>query len=102
MGDIEGVWVGEDVKVQLKSEGANTWRLSVKVANTMSCTVTQDGDTFSTGPVMSTKMMPVPRLEARETSMNQLLKDLVMIKRVGSQLRLSGGCASLLLDSAQE
>ena len=75
MADIEGTWSAQDVKVcarylrlklsqvQVKSEGENTWRVSAKVANTMNCTVTKTGDTFIAGKVMSTMMMPVPRLE---------------------------------------
>ena len=31
--------------------------------DTMNCQVTKSGEAFSAGPIMGTKMMPVPRLE---------------------------------------
>merc|ERR1712055_222388 len=91
MAGIEGTWTGERVKVQLRPEGPNTWKLSAKVANTMGCTVTKTGDCFSAGPVMSTKMMPVPILEEREAEISQVLNGLTNITREGSQLCLTGG-----------
>ena len=37
--------------------------------------VTKSGETFSAGPVMGTKMMPVPRLEVMDLYFYSLTKD---------------------------
>merc|ERR1712112_299938 len=100
MAGIEGVWTGQDVKVEIKSEGPNTWKLSAKVANNMGCTVTKDGDTFKSSPVMCTRMMPPPDLQEKENTLSKILSELTGIKVEGSQLCLSGGSCSMLLDPA--
>merc|ERR1712018_444102 len=102
MASIEGVWAAQDLKVQIKGDGENTWRVSAKVANTMNCKVTKSGEAFSAGPVMGTKMMPVPRLEEREKEVNGVLSGLTSISIEGSQLKIASASASLLLDPSQE
>ena len=49
------------------------WRVGAKVGNSMGCTMTESNGVFSPGPVMSTKMMLPPELQALENSVHQLL-----------------------------
>merc|ERR1712183_876592 len=72
------------LKVQIKGDGENAWRVSAKVANTMNCQVTKSGEAFSAGPIMGTKMMPVPRLEEREKEVNSVLAGLTSISMEGT------------------
>merc|ERR1711974_43126 len=94
MASIEGVWAAQDLKVQIKGDGENAWRVSAKVTKT--------GEAFSAGPIMGTKMMPVPRLEEREKEVNSVLAGLTSISIEGSQLKIASASASLLLDPSQE
>merc|ERR1712202_117584 len=96
MAGIEGTWQAEDLKVQIKADGEDKWRVSAKVANTMNCKVTKSGEAFSAGPIMGTKMMPVPRLEEREKEVNGVLSGLTSISIEGSQLKIASASASLL------
>merc|ERR1712243_452123 len=91
MAGIEGAWTGQDVKVEIKSESPNTWKLSAKVANNMGCTITKDGETFEASPVMCTRMMPPPDLHEKENTLSKILSELTGINVEGSQLCLSGG-----------
>merc|ERR1712243_452355 len=79
MAGIEGAWTGQDVKVEIKSEGPNTWKLSAKVANNMGCTITKDGETFKASPVMCTRMMPPPDLQEKENTLSKILSELTGI-----------------------
>jgi len=96
---IEGDWEGEDLKVSIEAEGGK-WRVGATVGNSLSCEVTQDGDKFTSGPVMSTRMMPPPHLQAKETAVSKLLEELNGITREGPGLRLSSQSSSLLLTPA--
>ena len=69
--------------VRVKADGESKWRLSVKVANTMNTLVTRAGEGMSAGPVMGTKMMPVPALEQLEKEISSLLNNLTNIKMEG-------------------
>ena len=69
--------------VKVKADGEDKWRLSVKVANTMNTLVTRAGEGMSAGPVMGTKMMPVPALEQLEKEISSLLNNLTNMKMEG-------------------
>jgi len=98
---LEGDWEGDDLKVSIEAEGgAGKWRVGATVGNSLSCEVTQDGDKFTSGPVMSTRMMPPPHLQAKETAVSKLLEELNCIAREGADLRLSSPSSSLLLTPA--
>merc|ERR1712105_222035 len=62
-------------------------RVGATVGNSLSCEVTQDGNKFTSGPVMSTRMMPPPHLQAKETAVSKLLEELNCIAREGADLR---------------
>ena len=72
--------------VKVKADGEDKWRLSVKVANTMNTVVTRSGAGMSAGPVMGTKMMPVPALEQLEKEISGLLSNLTNIKMEGGEM----------------
>ena len=72
--------------VKVKADGEDKWRLSVKVANTMNTVVTKSGAGMSAGPVMGTKMMPVPALEQLEREISGLLSNLTNIKMEGGEM----------------
>merc|ERR1711934_143389 len=76
--------------VKVKADGEGKWRLSVKVANTMNTLVTRTGEGMSAGPVMGTKMMPVPALEQLEKEISSLLSNLTNMKMEGSDLIVEG------------
>merc|ERR1712172_208513 len=76
--------------VKVKADGEDKWRLSVKVANTMNTPVTRAGEGMSAGPVMGTKMMPVPALEQLEKEISSLLNNLTNMKMEGSDLIIEG------------
>lgn len=98
---LEGDWEGEDLKVSIEAEaGSGKWRVGAVVGNSLSCQVTQDGDKFTSGPVMSTRMMAPPHLQAKETAVCKLLEELDGITREGANLRLSSKSSSLLLAPA--
>ena len=85
---IEGVYElvdGEKGKVSLriKAEGDNKWRVQAKVANNMNCVVTEENGIFTPGPMMSTKMMPVPEFEELENHISRLISGLTNITKEG-------------------
>jgi len=88
---IGGRWVGKDLEVQLEPQGNNVWRLGAKVANSISCTVTKTDSGYTAGPAMSTKMMPPPHLQARETAVSRIMTNLTNITREGTALKLTAG-----------
>ena len=71
--------------VKVKADGEDKWRLSVKVANSMNTLVTRAGEGMSAGPVMGTKMMPVPALEQLEKEISSLLNNLTNMKMEGER-----------------
>ena len=73
--------------VRIKSEGDDKWRLSVKVANTMNTLVTVSDGKAVAGPVMGTKMMPVPALEQLEREISAVLNNMTNIRMEGSILQ---------------
>jgi len=90
---IAGSWMldGEQCWLSIEAEGPGTWRVSAKVGNTMSCSVTEENGVFSAGPVMMTKMMPPPELQALENSINQLVSGITNIAREGDKLLVVAG-----------
>jgi len=90
---IAGSWMleGEQCWLSIEAEGPGTWRVSAKVGNTMSCSVTEENDVFSAGPVMMSKMMPPPELQALENSINQLVSGITNIAREGDKLLVVAG-----------
>merc|ERR1712168_420670 len=76
--------------LRVKEEG-DKLRVSVKVANSMNVVLRQEGDKWVGGPVMSTKMMPVPALESLEKEMSDLLSNISDIRREGNSLVLQAG-----------
>merc|ERR1712244_217311 len=92
---MEGTYKLEDDNtgkcgLRVKEEG-DKLRLSVKVANSMNVVVRQEGEKWVGGPVMSTKMMPVPALESLEKEMSDLLSNITDVRREGSSLVLEAG-----------
>ena len=75
--------------VKVKADGEDKWRLSVKVANTMNTLVTRAGEGMSAGPVMGTKMMPVPALEQLEKEISGVLNNLTGMRMEGGLIRKS-------------
>lgn len=73
--------------VKVKADGEDKWRLSVKVANTMNTVVTRAGEGMSAGPVMGTKMMPVPALEQLEKEISGVLNNLTGMRMEGGLIR---------------
>ena len=73
--------------VKVKADGEDKWRLSVKVANTMNTVVTRAGEGMSAGPVMGTKMMPVPALEQLEKEISGVLNNLTGMRMEGGLKR---------------
>merc|ERR1712154_282393 len=76
---------------KLEDDNTGKLRLSVKVANSMNVVVRQEGEKWVGGPVMSTKMMPVPALESLEKEMSDLLSNITDVRREGSSLVLEAG-----------
>ena len=71
--------------VKVKSDGEGKWRLSVKVANTMNTLVTETEGKMVAGPVMGTKMMPVPALEQLEREISDVLNNLTNMRMEGNE-----------------
>ena len=84
--------------VKVKADGEDKWRLSVKVANTMNTLVTRAGESMSAGPVMGTKMMPVPALEQLEKEISSLLNNLTNIKMEGGLIGQSVKYINVICD----
>merc|ERR1712212_452114 len=96
---IEGVYqLADDSKgkasLRIKAEGEGKWRVQAKVANNMSCVVTEENGVFPPGPVMATKMMPVPKLEELERHISTLISGITNIIKNGDVLVIEGGGAS--------
>ena len=70
--------------LRVKEEG-DKLRVSVKVANSMNVVLSKQGDSWVGGPVMATKMMPVPALESLEKEMSDLLTNITDIRREGRE-----------------
>ena len=88
---IEGAYELADAEkgkasLRIKAEGDGKWRVQAKVANNMNCVVTEEDGVFTPGPVMSTKMMPVPKLEELENQVSKILSGLTKITRDGKCL----------------
>merc|ERR1712172_295663 len=99
---VEGKWKADQLKLELTAEGEGVWHLSAQVANTMNCKVTKAGESYSAGPVSSTRMLPPPDLQEKEREVSNLLANLNSISVEGGQLKISSDSSSLLLDPAQE
>ena len=84
--------------VKVKADGEDKWRLSVKVANTMNTLVTRAGEGMSAGPVMGTKMMPVPALEQLEKEISSLLNNLTNMKMEGGLIGQSVKYINVICD----
>lgn len=87
---VEGDWEGR-FKLQVEKTGDKTYRVSAKVGNSMSCTVTEENGTFVSGPVMATKMMPPPHLQQLEQEVSNILEGLTGLRRDGENLILEAG-----------
>ena len=74
------------VIVQPVVEPMEHYTALLKVANTMNTVVTKSGAGMSAGPVMGTKMMPVPALEQLEREISGLLSNLTNIKMEGGEM----------------
>merc|ERR1719340_369607 len=77
--------------LRLKEEEGDKLRVSVKVANSMNVVLSKDGDKWVGGPVMSTKMMPVPALESLEKEMSDLLSNITDVRREGDNVVIEAG-----------
>merc|ERR1719494_1770774 len=86
---LEGKWTAEDLEVMIAKENSSSWRLSAKVANSISASVTRtEGGGWSVGSVISTQMMPPPHLEAKERALTMLLTNLTDLRLEGTNLAL--------------
>ena len=86
---VEGKWIAEDLEVMIAKENSSSWRLSAKVANSISASVTRtEGGGWSVGSVISTQMMPPPHLEAKERAFAMLLTNLTDLRLEGTNLAL--------------
>ena len=86
---VEGKWIAEDLEVMIAKENPSSWRLSAKVANSISASVTRtEGGGWSVGSVISTQMMPPPHLEAKERAFTTLLTNLTDLRLEGTNLAL--------------
>ena len=74
--------------VRVKADGEGKWRLSVKVANTMNTLVTEADGKMEAGPVMGTKMMPVPALEQLEREISGVLNNLTNMRMEGIKVNI--------------
>ena len=82
---VEGQWIAEDLEVMITKKNSSSWRLSAKVANIISATITRtEGGGWSVGRVSSTKMMPPPRLWAKERAFVTLLTNLTDLRLEGT------------------
>ena len=86
---LEGVYqLADDSKgkasLRIKAEGEGKWRVQAKVANNMSCLVTEEGGVFTPGPVMATKMMPVPKVEELEMHVSRVITGITNIYKTGN------------------
>ena len=82
---VEGQWIAEDLEVMITKKNSSSWRLSAKVANIISATITRtEGGGWSVGRVSSTKMMPPPHLWAKERAFRTLLKNLTDLRLEGT------------------
>jgi len=87
--EVEG---GEAWYLTIDQEGDKQWWVGAMVANTISCSVTQDDSgVFSPGPVMGSRMLPPPHLQPVEDSVSQLLSGLTNITREGDKLVVTAG-----------
>merc|ERR1712211_96422 len=85
---VEGKWMAEDLEVMIAKENSNSWRLSAKVANSISASVARtEGGGWSVGSVISTQMMPPPHLEAKERAFTTLLTNLTDLRLEGPTWR---------------
>ena len=80
---MEGSYKQGDVSLNVVAEGEGKWRVQAKVANSMSCLVTKEGDKMVAGPVMSTRMMPPPDMQELESRISALLSGITNIVREG-------------------
>lgn len=88
---VEGDWEGR-FKVQVERTGPASYRVSAKVANSLSCSVTEEeGGRLVRGSVMATKMMPPPHLQQLEQEASSLLQGLTGLRRDGDNLVLEAG-----------
>ena len=68
---VEGTWHGK-FRCDISKEGDDKWRVSAKVGNNMGCLVEMEAGKLKVGPIMSTKMMPPPELQALEREVTGL------------------------------
>ena len=86
---VEGKWIAEDLEVMIAKENSSSWRLSAKMANSISATVARtEGGGWSVGSVISTQMMPPPHLEAKERAFTTLLTNMTDLRLEGTNLAL--------------
>ena len=86
---VEGQWIAEDLEVMITKKNSSSWRLSAKVANIISATITRtEGGGLSVRYVSSTKMMPRPHLWAKERAFVTLLNNLTDLRLEGTNLAL--------------
>ena len=82
---MEGKWIAEDLEVWITKKNSSSWRLSAKVANIISATITRtEGGGWSVGSVRSTRMMPRPHLRAKERAFATLLINLTDLRLEGT------------------
>ena len=100
---------GAEVVLNFALAEQDTYRLSIKVANTFHCTVRVTGkmenfDKIEVGPVMATRMMPPPELRPLETfaeSASTFFK-MIVLSDAGGNLVMSGPAAEILCERHDE
>jgi hypothetical protein len=73
------------VSLRIKAEGEGKWGVQAKVANNINCVVTEENGVFTPGPMVSTMMMPVPKLEELENHISKLISGLTNITKEGKK-----------------
>jgi len=102
--EISGAWEGEGIKVRVDKVGqGETYMLSLKLANMITCTVEkhgQDGSLVLQGEVIMTKLMASPEVAKKEQEIVDLLQGIKFIKRNRDNLIITGNSGSLELEKA--
>ena len=86
---VEGSWEGR-FKLDIEKSGEKEYKLTAKISNVLSCTLTEINEKFSVGNIMSTLMLPPPDMRQLEEELGLLLADLTGLRREGSRLILEG------------
>ena len=86
---VEGSWKGR-FKLEIEKGQDHEWNISAKIANIISCSVTETNGKFTAGNIMSTLMLAPPELRPLEEELRAVLTDITGLRREGESLILEG------------